>query len=143
MAPGQEARRNGFDPADGSPDARHAMSPNGRWVAKCREGHVVHQVVLVDLVQLPDDITRRLLPQQIIEFDRPGAAFEVQQQRAAVVVHKFGQGLLALERSQRPLNGRPVVGARQHRDVVVPRHLQRPSPAHVRLRSFGRLASVC
>ena len=142
MMPWEQCAGDGFNPADGTPNARDTVPPDGDRITEPGEGHMVHQVVTMDLVQLSYDRPGRLLPQDVVDLDRLHPLFQGQQKRFPVVIDKFGERLAATQKFNARLDAVAIVFPGQHRDVVIPGHLQNPLPAHLRLGTLPRLAGI-
>ena len=96
--PWEQCAGDGFNPADGTPNARDTVPPDGDRITEPGEGHMVHQVVTMDLVQLSYDRPGRLLPQDVVDLDRLHPLFQGQQKRFPVVIDEFGERLAATQK---------------------------------------------
>src|SRR5437660_356399 len=64
--PRQQACGNGFNTTNRPPNAGHSMAPNRDGITESRKGDVVHQIILMRLMQPLDHLAGRALPKQIV-----------------------------------------------------------------------------
>src|SRR4051812_42008580 len=80
------------------------------------------------------------LPERIVKSHGQPAPFRRKPPPRQVIIEKVW--MRSGQNGQSPLDGRSIIGASDDGDIVPPRHLQSPPPAHLGLGALARLAGV-